>query len=238
MPAPPHRAPPLVAAPVAADAALPFAVEPLVSRLALPLLGGAPVVWGTCRVFFQSPRPHLVTFVDAFAARPLVPRAAALHAQAALAFCGAYTVRRAGSYHHLTHGTTLHGAQDTRAAWRTTPLTYSHRAGPRWFTDLRDCPPRSAVVPGDARLRLADAPPGRDDLVLLDAFSSDAIPLHLLTREALALYLSRLAPDRVLAVHVSDRHVDLRGWSPLPVPTGSPPWTDDWSDVLRAVRWR
>ncbi|MBV9878981.1 MAG: fused MFS/spermidine synthase [Gemmatirosa sp.] len=79
----------------------------------------------------------------------------------------------------------------------------------RYFTYLRDCPPAIAVVIGDARLRLADAPPAGYDLIVLDAFSSDAIPTHLLTREALALYLTKLAPDGVIAVHVSNRYLDL-----------------------------
>ena len=78
------------------------------------------------------------------------------------------------------------------------------------FTYLRDCPAASVdVVLGDARLRLADAPDGSLDLIVLDAFSSDAIPVHLLTREALTLYLSKRAPAGVIAYHISTRHLDL-----------------------------
>jgi hypothetical protein len=261
-------------------------------------------------------------------------------------FYGAYTVRASATSHHLQHGNTLHGAQDTRPAYRTTPLTYYHaggplgtlferaprlaagapprrvaavglgtgtvacwgRAGERWtfyeidplmvrlardprlFTYLRDCPPQSDVVVGDARLSLARAPRGAYDLILLDAFSSDAIPTHLLTREAMALYLDRLAPGGVLAVHVSNRYLSLApvvarlaagagaeavegrdvsgaakrnpflatsawvvvardrralgalaaapGWQELTAPAGGRPWTDDYTDVLSAVRWR
>ncbi|AHG87882.1 hypothetical protein J421_0345 [Gemmatirosa kalamazoonensis] len=80
---------------------------------------------------------------------------------------------------------------------------------PRLFTFLRDCPPTADVVVGDARLRLAEAPAATYDLLVLDAFSSDAIPTHLLTREAMALYLAKLRPDGVLAVHVSNRYLDL-----------------------------
>ena len=65
------------------------------------------------------------------------------------------------------------------------------------------------VVLGDARLRLAAAPAATYDLIVLDAFSSDAIPTHLLTREALALYVRALAPEGVLAVHVSNRYLNL-----------------------------
>jgi hypothetical protein len=83
---------------------------------------------------------------------------------------------------------------------------------PRVFTFLRDCRAGAVeVVVGDARLQLAAAA-GRGraaDLIVLDAFSSDAIPTHLLTREALRLYQTRLAPGGVLAIHLSNRTVDL-----------------------------
>lgn len=77
------------------------------------------------------------------------------------------------------------------------------------FTYLSDSPAQITVVEGDARLRLAESS-DRYDVLALDAFSSDAIPAHLLTREALALYLERLTPDGVLALNISNRHVDLR----------------------------
>ncbi len=80
---------------------------------------------------------------------------------------------------------------------------------PRLFTYLRDSPAETRVVLGDARLRLADAPPGAYDLIVLDAFTSDAVPVHLLTREALELYLSRLAPGGRIAFHISNRYLDL-----------------------------
>ncbi len=65
------------------------------------------------------------------------------------------------------------------------------------------------VVLGDARLTLAEEPDGRFDLLILDAFSSDAIPMHLLTREAVALYIDKLAEDGLLVVHISNRFLDL-----------------------------
>jgi len=58
-------------------------------------------------------------------------------------------------------------------------------------------------------LRIAEAPASNYGLIVLDAFSSDAIPLHLITREALDLYLSKLAPQGILAFHISNRHLDL-----------------------------
>ncbi|MDQ3769529.1 MAG: fused MFS/spermidine synthase [Actinomycetota bacterium] len=80
---------------------------------------------------------------------------------------------------------------------------------PRLFTFLRDCPGRFDVVLGDARLSLARAAGPRYGLFVLDAFSSDAIPTHLLTREALSLYRSRLREDGVLAFHISNNYLDL-----------------------------
>ena len=65
------------------------------------------------------------------------------------------------------------------------------------------------MVLGDARQSLARAGGERFDVIVLDAFSSDAIPVHLLTREAMDLYLSRLEPGGVLAFHISNRHLAL-----------------------------
>ncbi len=84
---------------------------------------------------------------------------------------------------------------------------------PRLFTYLADCQDRGGLVDivlGDARLQLAKQPKGRFDLLLVDAFSSDSIPLHLLTREAVQLYMDRLQPEGLLAVHISNRHLDLQ----------------------------
>jgi hypothetical protein len=81
---------------------------------------------------------------------------------------------------------------------------------PRFFTYLSECAgARPSVVLGDARLRLREAPDGSYDLIVLDAFSSDAVPAHLMTREALALYLSKLKPGGVVAFHVSNRSLKL-----------------------------
>jgi len=79
----------------------------------------------------------------------------------------------------------------------------------RHFGFLQGCAPDAAVVLGDARLSLRDAADGGFGILVLDAYSSDAIPLHLITREALALYLAKLAPDGVLVFHISNRHLDL-----------------------------
>ncbi len=78
-----------------------------------------------------------------------------------------------------------------------------------YFTYLASAPSRIDVVVGDARTSLARMDT-RFDLIVLDAFSSDAVPVHLLTREALQLYLSRLSDGGVLAFHISNRYVRLR----------------------------
>jgi spermidine synthase len=77
------------------------------------------------------------------------------------------------------------------------------------FTYLEDCGPRCDVVLGDARLSLAAEQLALYDLIVLDAFSSDSIPVHLMTREALSIYLARLAPHGRIAFHISSRHLAL-----------------------------
>lgn len=79
---------------------------------------------------------------------------------------------------------------------------------PARFRFLSACGPDIPVVLGDARLTLAEAPTGQD-LIVLDAFSSDSIPVHLVTREAIGLYLAKLGPRGALVLHISNRHLDL-----------------------------
>ena len=79
---------------------------------------------------------------------------------------------------------------------------------PKLFRFLSSCAPDAKIVVGDARLTLA-ASPTTYDLIVLDVFSSDAIPAHLLTREAFAGYLSRLSKNGVIVVNASNRHMDL-----------------------------
>ena len=156
---------------------------------------------------------------------------------------------------------------------------------PAYFRYLSACGP-DRIVLGDARLTLT-ASPERYDLIVVDAFSSDAIPAHLLTREALAGYRARLTPNGVIAMHVSNRHMELasvvaavgveegfiayfrqddqanefvkdyranadvvvlasaladlgelpqrRGWRRIMPRPDVPAWSDDYSDVLRAI---
>jgi hypothetical protein len=156
----------------------------------------------------------------------------------------------------------------------------------RFFQFLQGCP-ACAIEIGDARVSLT-ASRAVHDLLVMDAFSSDAVPVHLLTKEAIAIYGARLAVDGVLAFHVSNRHVELRpvlarlardlrwsaaarfdpaeggaqrgysasdwvvlgrdsgalakllassGWNSLTA-DDAPAWTDDFSNLWNALRWR
>jgi spermidine synthase len=79
-----------------------------------------------------------------------------------------------------------------------------------YFTFLRDCAVHPRIIFGDARLTLAHQPAKRFGLLVIDAFSSDAIPVHLLTRQAFALYARVLDDDGILFVHISNQHLDLQ----------------------------
>jgi hypothetical protein len=80
---------------------------------------------------------------------------------------------------------------------------------PRYFTFIEKCAPTMRPVLGDARLTFAREPDGQYDLIIVDAYSSDAIPIHLATQEAMAIYRSKLAPQGAVAMHVSNRHLEL-----------------------------
>jgi spermidine synthase len=169
------------------------------------------------------------------------------------------------------------------------PMVVRIARTPRYFSYLRDCAPRTNVVIGDARVSLGAAADGEFDIIVLDAFTSDAIPAHLITREAVALYLQKLKADGVIAFHISNRFLDLRpviialandakvsgalgerapdtegrgklyygsrwmvlarnretlselvkidGWYALGTSPESRLWTDDYTDVLGAIKW-
>ena len=77
------------------------------------------------------------------------------------------------------------------------------------FSFLRDSPANVQVILGDARLSLQRESPQQFDLLILDAFSGDAIPVHLLTHECFELYQRHLRPGGIIAVHISNQHLDL-----------------------------
>lgn len=151
----------------------------------------------------------------------------------------------------------------------------------RRFRYLRESAAQIEIVLGDARLSLEKEPPQKFDVLLVDAFSGDSIPVHLLTREAFALYLRHLKPGGILAIHLSNRYLALgpvvdrvaatfgkrpqivqasstnevafSDWalitddpafqklaaavaSPEPAVRPAPAWTDDYSNVFRALR--
>lgn len=92
------------------------------------------------------------------------------------------------------------------------PLMFEVAANPRLFTFLADAPMPIDFVPGDARLSLEKERAAHDplyDILVVDAYSGDAVPYQLATREAFRLYFDRLAPDGILAMHVSNWHIDL-----------------------------
>ena len=94
------------------------------------------------------------------------------------------------------------------------------------FHYLSRCAPDTSIVLGDARLSLGRGVPARFDVLAVDAFSSDAIPVHLLTREAIAVYARALTPGGILMIHISNRFMDLE-----PVLAAS----SDWQARVRVV---
>jgi hypothetical protein len=178
---------------------------------------------------------------------------------------------------------------DTLAFYEIDPAIVRIARDRRYFDFLAGCAPEARIVLGDARLELAKAPDDAYDRIVIDAFSSDAIPVHLLTREAFALYLRKLSPDGILVVHISNRHLDLApvvaalardaglaavrrndestaegvhtlrrtrsdfvalarrpaalaflahrpGWEEVDTAHAGRPWTDDYSDIVGALR--
>ena len=90
------------------------------------------------------------------------------------------------------------------------PVVIEVASDPRYFTYLDDAPVRPAIIEGDARLSLLDEPDARFDLLILDAFSSDSVPVHLLTAEAIRDEIRTLALDGTIVFHISNRYYDLR----------------------------
>lgn len=147
------------------------------------------------------------------------------------------------------------------------------------------CAPQTEIILGDARLKLAEQPDGWFDILLIDAFSSDAIPTHMITKEALATFMRRVRQDGIMIVHISNRYLALDGvvadaaqelglsviegdrdgdpanpnadtgvramviahnperlaryqgaiWRQIPKSPSPKPWTDDHTDILRAI---
>ena len=98
---------------------------------------------------------------------------------------------------------------DTVHFYEIDPAMIRIARDPYLFSFLWLCRPVATITLGDARLTLAEAPDGAYDLIVVDAFSSDAIPIHLLTREAMAMYKAKLRPHGMVVMHISNRHLEL-----------------------------
>jgi hypothetical protein len=110
-------------------------------------------------------------------------------------------------------------------AWRffeIDPIVVDIAAKSNHFTFLANCQPRLDVVIGDARLTMAREADKSFDLIIVDAFTSDAVPVHLMTAEALQLYASKLTDKGVVVLHISNRYLDLDSvlGATLPLVTG------------------
>ena len=100
---------------------------------------------------------------------------------------------------------------------------------PKLFTSLSKCLPAVRVIIGDARLMLAREPAASADIIIVDAFSSDSVPMHLLTREAFETYGRQLAPNGVLMIHISNRYLALE-------PVLAAAAADGWTARVREFR--
>ncbi len=107
------------------------------------------------------------------------------------------------------------------------PAVHRIAANPDLFSYLDNCGNHCNVIMGDGRLQLDAVEDDRYELIILDAYASSAIPVHLLTREAIEIYLSKLRPDGIIAFHISNRHLDLE-----------PPLTQAAHDLGLATRVR
>jgi hypothetical protein len=89
------------------------------------------------------------------------------------------------------------------------PTVINISKNPKNFSFISKCQPDIDIAIGDARLTMAKEPDASFDLLIIDAFSSDAIPVHMLTKEAVELFLSKLKPEGVVLLHTSNRYLDL-----------------------------
>ena len=101
-------------------------------------------------------------------------------------------------------------AGETWRFYEIDPVVAEIARDPKKFKFLSQCQPEADIVLGDARLTLEKEADASLDYLLIDAFSSDSIPVHLLTMEAFQLYMQKLKPTGILALHISNRHLNLR----------------------------
>jgi len=114
------------------------------------------------------------------------------------------------------------------------PLVIEIARDPRHFSFISECAPNLPVILGDARLTIANEPQGFYDLIIVDAYSGDAIPVHLATREAMAIYKSKLAKDGVIMMHISNRYLELKSVAVgIAAASGMQTWV--WNDPYRGA---
>ena len=220
------------------SAALLFSVQPMIAKMLLPLLGGTPAVWNTCMVFFQavllagyayalfvSRRPfhqqvllQLLILLLAFLSLPIGLSQSWVNSVPATGNPSLWLLTCLSAIAGLpffivsSNGPLLQKwfAQTGFSAGRDPYFLYSaSNAGsfvallsyPILFEPIFKLRAQSLIWTGGYALLLG--------LIVLDAFSSDAIPVHLITQQALDLYLSKLAPDGLLVFHISNRHLNL-----------------------------
>lgn len=135
--------------------------------------------------------------------------------------------------------------QDTLTIFEIDPMVVNFSTKSGVFTFEPQCAPEAEVVLGDARLGVQTLPDNSFDVLVVDAFSSDAVPAHLLTKEAISLYLQKLAPDGIVILHLSNRNLDLvgeasrvarqSGYGALWASTDSPPSPDYYTAFATSV---
>ncbi len=168
-----------------------------------------PPLAGTTRTLYHGTIQHGVQFyANGMRTQPLSYYAPSSGLGLALRLCCRGRTKRVGIV-GLGAGTIAAYGQpgDTFRFFEIDPLV--ERIARELFTYLRDTPARADVVLGDARFSINRDNSGPYDVLALDAFSGDAVPIHLLTQQALALYRKHLAPDGILAFHISSQYLDL-----------------------------
>jgi hypothetical protein len=147
-------------------------------------------------------------FAPQFLGQPLTYYAPDSGLGLAIRLCCGADVKRVGVIGLGTGTVAAYGNPgDAIRFYEINPLV--ERLARHWFTFLHDSPARIEVILGDARLSLAAESPQHFNVIVVDAFSGDAIPVHLLTREALALYRRHLQPGGVIVFHVSNQYINL-----------------------------
>jgi|GEM_PF-2145114 len=176
------------------SALLLFWIELALAKILLPRLGGTPAVWTTCMFFFQVLLLAGYSWVLATTSWIGTRKQAVLHGALLLLSSIYLPLTFAGNSGSISE-------QNFPALWLFGYLVTAIGL-PVFLTE---------IVLGDARLQLQNAPDHHYGLIVLDAFNSDAIPVHLLTQEAIELYMSKLATGGMLAFHISNRSLRLDG---------------------------